>query len=150
MESKIFSDPFVRNGATRGYLLSSPIPNVSKERILRIFCRILKNVSLSKYNVLTLNCIYVYYILGEDDQEGALKLLFYLLCVQPKKGDSDRSYLFSQHEVNFFITYRSAQLLMLILDVGRPRDCCFGPSYAKCTLDCWISSGWWWLCFSFL
>ena len=37
---------------------------------------------------------------GDDDQKGALKLLFQLLCVQPKKGGGDMRYLFSQHEVS--------------------------------------------------
>lgn len=38
-------------------------------------------------------------LIGDDDQKGALKLIFQLLCVQPKKGDGDLSYLFSEYEV---------------------------------------------------
>lgn len=37
---------------------------------------------------------------GNDDQKGALKLLFQLLCVQPKKGGGDLRYLFAEYEVS--------------------------------------------------
>ena len=38
--------------------------------------------------------------IGDDDQKGVLKLLFLLLCVQPRKGGGDLSYLFSAYNVS--------------------------------------------------
>ena len=35
----------------------------------------------------------------EDEERGALSLLFHLLCIQLQKGDADIIFLFSQHEV---------------------------------------------------
>lgn len=45
------------------------------------------------------------HVIDEEDRKVALKLLFRLLCVQPKKSDvqNDFNFVFAQHEVTFRI-----------------------------------------------
>ena len=48
------------------------------------------------------------FVLDDEDQKGALKLLFQLLCVQAKKGEKkddekNLQYLFSEYDVSIDI-----------------------------------------------
>lgn len=73
------------------------------------------------------NCYFqlnrLFLCVGDDDQKGALTLLFQLLCVQLKKGEKkgDMSYLFSQYMVcdrDFIcIAYRGPSLIQIAFDL---------------------------------
>lgn len=47
----------------------------------------------------TVLCFTTFLTIGDDDQKGALRLLYHLLCVHPKKGQGDMSYMFAEYEV---------------------------------------------------
>ena len=70
-----------------------------KRKDIKLILKDMEEGRVLLVNKTLLSCMYP----ENDDQRGALKLLYHLLCIQPKKGDSENnniSYLFSQYEVN--------------------------------------------------
>lgn len=87
------------NGLISGYLLLCCIASILRGKTLKRFLRIGIELCLFMPIHTTLASLV---FLAEDNQKGALKLLFHLLCIQPKKGDgeNDMNYLFAQYKVH--------------------------------------------------